>query len=66
MTTEAEDIVICPNCNQVVPNIADIRQGHMYSPILEREVGVIDIGFKCKLCGHVWGHEIEVDAQKEV
>lgn len=54
-TVSEEELVVCPACHQTVMNEADIKQ--FKKSVAGLEVGVISIGFKCSLCGHVWGHE---------
>jgi hypothetical protein len=52
-----DDQTVCPNCKIITPNQPHIRQGSQFIPELGKTIGILSIGFRCKTCGHIWGHE---------
>lgn len=48
----------CPSCGTVAVHPPGVRSGKRFDAELGREVGVVDIGWACRACGHEWGFEV--------
>lgn len=41
----------CPGCGDPGPHEAAVRSGKV------KDMGVVDVGWRCRKCGHEWGFE---------
>lgn len=62
MATEQK--IECPNCKNLVENTAHVIQGTLPHPVWGT-IGVVDVGYQCPLCKHIWGHEGLLSNSKE-
>jgi hypothetical protein len=46
----------CPECGYIAVHNVAVRSGKRV--VYKMSVGVVDVGWHCKKCGHEWGFEV--------